>query len=89
MASLPEVMFSVSVREETSKVQAGDCIVRSCRTTITSRPATAFSTFGATAMSEPAHWPCGSASTGAVVVGDVRGLPCRRPEPGDVVVPGS
>ena len=50
---------------ETRQVQAGELIVRSCSTTSTSRPATAFSTFGVTAMSEPTQVPSGWASTGA------------------------
>ena len=49
-------------------MQASDVIVRSCSTTVTSWPATPFSTFGVTAMSDPSHGPSGSASTGAVVV---------------------
>jgi hypothetical protein len=79
IASSPDVIPRVTVSGEIRQVHAGELIVRSCSTIITSRPPTAFSTFGVTAMSEPAHVPSGWASTGAWLVSSCEG---RVPLPG-------
>ena len=65
MSSLPEVIFSVNVSGEASQVHASAEIVRSSRTTRTSRPAIGLGTVGVTAMSSSAQGPVGATRTGS------------------------